>query len=297
MFSDANAASQPDPEVIKHMSEEDKKYSLVHKPVGARIEVAAAGPLANFIFAIIVFAGLYFTFGQYVPSSQIEMVQPNSPAQSAGLRPGDTIVRVNDAEIKDIRDLNEQINKAEEEIVVEYERDGVMNVVHVMPQVISEQSTRRMIGISLAMHKVQRGFFESWFYALQTTYRLSRDTLISVGEMLIGRRSADGLSGPIGIAKITGRVAAGGIEALIGLMAILSVSLGLINLFPIPMLDGGHLVFYFIEAITGRPVSAKKQEYAFRVGFLILMSLLIFTTLNDLGILSSFHKIIHKLGW
>lgn len=296
MFSDANAASVPDTAAISQMSEEDKKGSLAHKSVGARMQVSAAGPLANFLFSLIVLAASYSIFGQQVPAStaKIGMVLHGGPADAAGLQVGDVVVGINGRPVVNFMDLITQLNDSQGEMSLAYERAGARHDVQINPE---RQGARALIGVGPGADKMQRGFFESWVYAAQDTYHLAIMTAKGIGQMLLGQRSAEGLSGPIGIAKMTGEVAAGGMEALIWFMAFLSINLGVLNLFPIPVLDGGHLMFYLIEAITGRPVSEKAQEYAFRLGFLLFMGVFAFTTFKDVGSLGIVQKLMQKLGW
>ena len=292
MFSDANAASQPDTQAIQEMSEADKAVSLYHKTVWQRIAISAAGPLANYLLAIVLFAGIYSTIGQKVPSQEAKIgaVVSNFPAASAGLKDGDKIVALDDKSVANFSEVLDYINdKAEKPVKFTVEREGVLLSFEVTP------IARKELGKTVGRVGMVQGFdrnilnpFSSVFHAFNDTINITVNTLKSIGRMLTGQQSADGLSGPLGIANMVGDVAQRNVSDLFELAAFLSVSLGLLNFLPIPMLDGGHLLFYFIEAIRGKPVSEKAQEMAYRVGFGLILSLVVLTTWNDISRLKIF---------
>jgi regulator of sigma E protease len=292
MFSDLNPASQPDQKLIQEMSEEDKKVSLFHKSVWQRIGVSAAGPIANYLFAILLFGTLYIFVGQKIPAetSKIGQVVPKSIAEKVGLKSGDLVLAVNETPIQSFSELQKiiQVNPGRE-IKLYVQRDNQNFTVKAIPQSINTGSHPiGRLGITPSFNEVKRSALTAYFYAVYDAYDFSVKTLSHLGKMIIGEHSTENLSGPLGIASLTGEVARKGFIDLIWLTALLSINLGLINLLPIPMLDGGHLLFYFIEAVRGKPVSDKLQEWGYRVGFGFIMLLMLISTWNDLSNLKVF---------
>lgn len=298
MFGDSDASSRPG-EGLNELSEEEKRVTFFHKRLGQRVAIVAAGPLANFIFAVVLLTGLFSLYGQPFTPPEVGEVQPGSAAESAGFQPGDVIVRIGDTEIERFEQIQRIIAfNPNVPLEVAVERDGSELVLQVTPERVTDTDNfgnEREIG----RLGVRRGGFEyirhdpftAAYRAVGETYEISAATLRAVGEIITGRRSADELGGPIRIAQMSGQVAEIGIEPLIWFMALLSVNLGLINLFPIPMLDGGHLLFYAIEAVRGRPLGERAQEYGFRIGLALVLSLMIFVTWNDLANLQVFEFI------
>jgi regulator of sigma E protease len=293
-FGDENAASVPDTEAAAGMSEDEKKVSFVHKPVGSRAAVVAAGPIANFILAIAIFAVIFMTVGKQTTSARVDTIQPNSAAQAAGFQPGDLVVAINGEKVDNFSDMQRIVSvSAGETLNVEVERGGVPVTLKATPQLkelkdnFGNVHRLGVLGISRSMApgdiKTQKygpvaavveGAKETWFVVDRT--------LSYIGGVFTGRESADQLGGPIRIAQVSGQVATAGFVALMHLTAVLSVSIGLLNLFPIPLLDGGHLLFYGIEAVRGRPLSERAQEVGFRIGLAIVVMLMIFATFNDI---------------
>jgi len=292
---DANAASVPDRERLANMNEREKSGSLEQKSVGQRAAVVAAGPIANFILAILIFAGSFYFVGRYVTDPLVGEVQPGGAAQEAGFLAGDLIKSINGVEIDSFNEVPRLVGpNHDREMTFVVNRGGVEMTLKVTPRT-REQTDRfgnvyrsGMIGIVnsssesnlrvrqySALAALGAGVGETWFIITRT--------LGYLGDIIIGRQSADQLGGPIRIAKVSGEIATLGAAALINLAAILSVSIGLLNLFPIPMLDGGHLVFYAIEAIRGRPLSDRSQDMAFRFGLVLVMTLMVFATWNDVN--------------
>jgi regulator of sigma E protease len=293
-FGDENAASVPDTEAAAGMSEDEKKVSFVHKPVGSRAAVVAAGPIANFILAIAIFAVIFMTVGKQTTSARVDTIQPNSAAQAAGFQPGDLVVAINGEKVDNFSDMQRIVSvSAGETLNIEVERGGVPVTLKATPQLkelkdnFGNVHRLGVLGISRSMApgdiKTQKygpvaavveGAKETWFVVDRT--------LSYIGGVFTGRESADQLGGPIRIAQVSGQVATAGFVALMHLTAVLSVSIGLLNLFPIPLLDGGHLLFYGIEAVRGRPLSERAQEVGFRIGLAIVVMLMIFATFNDI---------------
>jgi regulator of sigma E protease len=293
-FGDDNAASVPDHEAAAAMSEADRKVSFVHKPVGPRAAVVAAGPIANFILAIVIFAAVFMTVGKQTTSARVDTVQPASAAQAAGFKPGDLVLAINGEKIGSFADMQRIVSvNAGEPLNIEVERDGVHVTLKATPQLrelkdnFGNKQRLGVLGISRSMapsdiktHKMNP--LQAVVAGVQETWYVIDRTLSYIGGVFTGREAADQLGGPIRIAQVSGQVASAGFVALMHLTAVLSVSIGLLNLFPIPLLDGGHLLFYAIEAIRGRPLSERAQEVGFRIGLAIVVMLMIFATFNDI---------------
>lgn len=292
-MGDADAASTPDRDRLATMNETEKAGSFEHKRVGQRAAVVAAGPIANFILAILIFAGTFYFVGRYVTDPLISRVQSGSAAEQAGLLPGDIIKSIEGIELEAFSDIPRIVGPNHGRVLkFVILRNGGELQFDVTPQ--SRERTDRfgnvqrmgMIGvINSAEESNQRvkqyGLVEAAGAGVGETWFIISRTLGYLGDIIIGRESADQLGGPIRIAKVSGDVATLGAAALINLAAVLSVSIGLLNLFPIPMLDGGHLVFYAFEAVRGKPLSERTQDVAFRVGLALVMMLMIFATWND----------------
>ncbi len=289
MYGDADASSLPSNSLVT-MSEEDRAVSFHHKRLWQRIAVVAAGPAANFIFAIVLLAGLFATVGQPFTPPDVGQVQPNSAAEQGGIKPGDTISEIDGRKIERFEDVQQAVRlNAGGVMKIVVRRDGRAVALDVTPQ-MTEMTDRfgnvhrvGMLGIGRSgVDYVQHDPATALGRAVEETWNLSVGTLKAIWQMIIGARATDELGGPLRIAQMSGEVAQGGIVAVVWFMAVLSVNLGLINLFPIPVLDGGHLLFYFAEAIRGRPLGQRAQEYGFRIGLALVLTLMVFATWNDL---------------
>lgn len=296
MFSDLNEASHPDFDTIQKMSDEDKEVSLFHKTVGQRIAISAAGPIANYILAIVLFTFLYGLTGYPVETKEVVVgyVAPESAAERAGVNADDLILKVGDQSVASFEELREVLQDKPNTLttltVQRKEREVVLEVT--TGSRLENGKNVGSLGVSKGKKTEDIPFYLAPWYAVKDTGRMTWGSLTAFGQMLIGERSADGLSGPIGIASIAGTVAQQkSVIELLYLSAFLSISLGLINLFPIPMLDGGHIMFYTIEAIRGRPLSDKMLDVAYKIGFGLVAFLILFSTWNDL----SQFKIVKKL--
>ncbi len=293
-FGDENAASVPDRDAASGMTEAEKKDSFQFKPVGSRAAVVAAGPIANFILAIAIFAIVFMTVGKQTTTARVDAIQPNSAAQKAGFQPGDLVLAINGSPIANFSEMQRIVSvSAGEPIRVEVERGGVPVTLKATPELKelkdSFGNVHRIgvLGISRSMApgdiKTEKaGPLQAVVMGAQETWFVVERTLTYIGGVFTGRESADQLGGPIRIAQVSGQVATAGFTALIHLTAVLSVSIGLLNLFPIPLLDGGHLLFYGIEAVRGRPLSERAQEFGFRIGLAVVVMLMIFATFNDI---------------
>ncbi|HET7849945.1 MAG TPA: RIP metalloprotease RseP [Pseudolabrys sp.] len=293
-FGDDNAASVPDRNAMAEMSEKEKGESFIYKPVAARAAVVAAGPIANFILAILIFAAIFTLYGKQSATARVDAVQPESPAATAGFKPGDLVVAIDGDKISSFSDMQRIVStSAGETLKIVVERGGKDVTLSATPALkeikdnFGNVHRLGVLGISRSMapgdvktervnplYAVGLGAKETWFVIDRT--------LSYIGGVFAGREAADQLGGPIRIAQVSGEVASVGFIPLIHLAAVLSVSIGLLNLFPIPLLDGGHLLFYGIEAARGRPLSERAQEVGFRIGLAIVVMLMIFATFNDI---------------
>ncbi len=293
-FGDENAASVPDHMAAAVMTEAEKSVSFIHKPVGSRAAVVAAGPIANFILAIAIFAGVFMTVGKQTTTARVDAIQLGSAAQAAGFQPGDLVLAINGNSIANFSEMQRVVSvSAGEPISVEVERGGTHVTLKATPELkelkdnFGNVHRIGVLGISRSMApgdiKTEKaGPLQAVVMGAQETWFVVERTLSYIGGVFTGRESADQLGGPIRIAQVSGQVATAGFIALIHLTAVLSVSIGLLNLFPIPLLDGGHLLFYGIEAARGRPLSERAQEVGFRIGLAIVVMLMIFATFNDI---------------
>ncbi|MDA7781523.1 RIP metalloprotease RseP [Candidatus Pelagibacter sp.] len=294
-FGDRNVYSQADNDkIIKEYSKEDQDKLFVLKPLYQRSLIVFGGPLANFLLAILIFFSVYTFAGKDFTPAVINEVQKDSPAMVAGLKDNDIVVSIDGNEVTSIMEVSKYIMMSTDEFinftVNRYDQDLTFRV---KPNIVEGEDnlgnkiSKRMVGIKLGAYNnevnhVKLGPAKALFYAVNEVYYVSTSSLKYIGSMLTGNGDSSQLGGPIRIAKISGQVAEFGILPFISLMAYISISLGLINLFPIPMLDGGHLMFYGIEKVLGRPLSQKTQEGFFRIGMFLLLSLMFFTTFNDL---------------
>ena len=294
-FGDRNVYSQADNDkIIKEYSKEDQDKLFVLKPLYQRALIVFGGPLANFLLAILIFFSVYTFAGKDFTPAVINEVQKDSPAMVAGLKDNDIVVSIDGNEVKSIMEVSKYIMMSTDEFinftVNRYDQDLTFRV---KPNIVEGEDnlgnkiSKRMVGIKLGAYNnevnhVKLGPAKALFYAVNEVYYVSTSSLKYIGSMIVGNGDTSQLGGPIRIAKISGQVAEFGILPFISLMAYISISLGLINLFPIPMLDGGHLMFYGIEKVLGRPLSQKTQEGFFRIGMFLLLSLMFFTTFNDL---------------
>lgn len=289
MFGDADAASKPG-EDLPGMSVEDKERSFHHKRLGQRTAIVFGGPLANFLLAIFILAIMFATVGQRVTPALISIVQPDGTAAASGMIPGDRITAIDDTEI-DRFEMVQRIVRAsvDQALIFTIERDGAVIELEITPLLVEitdrfgNQQKFGQIGVGRqGIEMVRHSPLKAVLAAVEETASLTMATLDALGQIISGERSADELGGPIRIAQVSGQVAEDGIVTVFWFMAVLSINLGLINLFPIPMLDGGHLLFYVYEAIAGKPLGERAQEYSFRVGLAMVLSLMIFATWNDL---------------
>ena len=301
-FGDRNVFSQSEQqEIINKYKEEDKNKLFILKPLYQRSLIVAAGPLANFVLAIIIFTIINMVSGKDMTPAIIDEVQENSPAFISGLKKNDKIISIDNKKVESILQVATFINTSTSEYIefLILRNDQEISLL-VKPNLVDGKDSlgnsvkKRMIGIKLSpplnneFKKKPLGPSKAIYYSLKEVWFVTTASLNYLGSMIIGSADTSQLGGPIRIAKITGQVAEYGIIPFFSIMAYISISLGLINLFPIPMLDGGHLMFYLIEKILGKPLSQKTQEGFFRIGLFLLFSLMFFVTFNDLRDLGLF---------
>ena len=300
-FGDRNVFSQTEQqEIINKYSEEDRQKLFILKPLYQRSLIVAAGPLANYVLAILIFTMIYMFVGKDLTPALINEVQKDSPAFVAGMKKNDKIIYIDNKKVESILEVSTFINISTTETIefVVLRNDQTISLL-VKPDLVDGKDTlgnsvkKRMIGIKLSplnnkYEKQPLGPSKAIYYSVKEVWFVTVTSLNYLGKMITGAADSSQLGGPIRIAKITGQVAELGIIPFLSIMAYISISLGLINLFPIPMLDGGHLMFYLIEKILGRPLNQKTQEGFFRIGLFLLFSLMFFVTFNDLKDLGLF---------
>ena len=294
-FGDRNVFSQAEQaELLKQYNETDQKKLFVVKPLYQRSLIVFGGPLANFLLAILIFTFIYMFAGKDFTPAKIDEVQKDSPAYVAGVQKNDVIHSINNQKVNSIMEVSTFINASTDEtITFKVLRNDIEFEFLISPTLITEKDPndnevkRKVIGIKLVplyneFNKEKLGPAKAIYYAAKETWFVTTSSLDYILSLFVGKGDTSQLGGPIKIAKITGEVAQFGFIAFLSITAYISISLGLINLFPIPMLDGGHLMFYAFEKVLGRPLTQRTQESFFRIGLFLLFSLMFFTTFNDL---------------
>ena len=300
-FGDRNVFSQADQEkIIKKYNEEDRKKLFVLIPLYQRVLIVFGGPLANFLLALVIFFSIYTFIGKDFTPAVINEVQSDSPAMVGGLKQNDVILEIDGNEVQSIMDVSKYIMMSTDDFIdFKVKRSYDELLLKIKPNIVLSEDNlgnkinKRVVGIKLGaqnneINHVKLGPAKAIYHAAHEVYYVSTSSLKYIGAMIFGKADTSQLGGPIRIAKISGQVAEFGLLAFISMMAYISISLGLVNLFPIPMLDGGHLMFYAFEKVLGRPLSQNTQEGFFRIGLFVLLSLMVFTTFNDLKDLGLF---------
>ena len=301
-FGDRNVYSQADhEEILKKYNEEEQKKLFILKPLYQRTLIVFGGPLANFLLALVIFFSIYTFVGKDFTPAVINEVQKDSPAMIGGLKQNDIILEIDDNKVESIMDVSKFITMSTDEIIdFKVKRSYDELILKIKPNIVlgednlGNKLNKRIVGIKLGAYNneinhVKLGPAKAIYHAAHEVYYVGISSLKYIGAMIFGKADTSQLGGPIRIAKISGQVAEFGVLAFISMMAYISISLGLVNLFPIPMLDGGHLMFYAFEKVLGRPLSQKTQEGFFRIGLFLLISLMFFTTFNDLKDLGFFN--------
>ncbi|MDO8398428.1 MAG: RIP metalloprotease RseP [Bradyrhizobium sp.] len=293
-FGDESEASTPSSETLSAMTAEERAGSFHHKKVGPRAAIVAAGPIANFLLAIVIFTCLFTFFGKPSTTARVDKVEAGSAADKAGFQAGDVVTSIDGKAIGSFSEMQRIVGtRAGEQLSFTIKRGDSSLQLQGTPQQREVKDTfgnvhrLGVLGITRATNPgdtvtervdpataLWLGVKETWFVVERT--------MAYIGGIFTGREAADQVGGPIRIAQISGQVATIGVAALIHLAAVLSISIGLLNLFPVPLLDGGHLLFYAVEAVRGRPLSDRAQEFGFRIGLGLVLMLMVFATYNDI---------------
>jgi regulator of sigma E protease len=292
-FGDDSEASTPSSEALAGMTEEERAGSFHHKNVGPRAAIVAAGPIANFLLAIVIFTCLFTFFGKPSTTARVDQVEAGSAAAAAGFQVGDVVTAIDDKPIGSFSDMQRIVGvRAGEPLVFTIKRgDSTLQLrgTPELKEVKDPFGNAHRLGVLGITRKTSAGEVTTervdpatalWLGVKETWFVIDQ-TLSYIGNVFTGRASADQIGGPIRIAQISGQVATLGITPLLHLAAVLSISIGLLNLFPVPLLDGGHLLFYAAEIARGRPLSERSQEYGFRFGLVLVLMLMVFAFYND----------------
>src|SRR5581483_85589 len=283
-------ASTPDHEAAAAMTEAERAVSFNFQPLPSRAAVVAAGPIANFILAIVIFSGIFMVYGKQTMSARVDTVTPGSAAAAAGFQPGDVVVAIDGRKIDDFADMQHIVStSAGETLRVEIDRGNTRRTLTAVPELKEVKdafgNVHRVgqLGISRAtVPGTPVSFPTAIGLGVERTWSVLEQTFGYLGRMFAGRESPDQVGGVLRIGQVLGQAASLGFATLLDVTAVLSVSIGLLNLFPIPLLDGGHLLFYGIEAVRGRPLSERAMDIGFRIGLAIVVMLMIFATFNDI---------------
>jgi len=291
---DANAASVPDPDAAEETDPALRPHLFTSKSVWQRMAVVVAGPAANIIFTFLILYAMLLGYGRFTLAPVVGEVAPQSPAAIAGLEPGDEFISVDGYAIRGFEDVQRIVSTApERQVPLVIERGGEQMTLTLTPR--AEMATTRFgrdikvgrIGVSREVGEgdlilYRPGPVEAIGMTYEEIWFIVDRTLDFLGDIFIGRADLDQVAGPVGMAQVSGEVATLGLLALVNLTALLSLNIGIINLFPVPMLDGGHLMYYLYEAVRGRPLSQRVQEIGYRIGFALVCTLMIATVINDL---------------
>ena len=293
-FGDDSEASTPDMETLGNMTAEEQAGSFHHKRVGPRAAIVAAGPIANFLLAIVIFAGMSLYFGKPSSIPRVDVVQADSVAASSGFQVGDVVTSIDGTSIESFADMQRIVStNAGSKLTFRVKRDDALITLSATPalkEVKDIFGNSHRIGVLGIQYNAQPsdpktkpvGYAESLKIGVEQVWFIVDGTFKFVGSLFVGAGSTGDLGGPLRIAQLSGQAASLGFQFLLQLCAALSVSIGLLNLFPVPLLDGGHLLFYSVEAARGRPLSTRAQEMGSRIGLGLVLMLMVFVTYNDI---------------
>ncbi|QOZ25811.1 Metalloprotease MmpA [Bradyrhizobium ivorense] len=293
-FGDDSEASTPSTEKLATMTAEEREGSFHHKTVGKRAAIVVAGPVANFILGALIFAGMALYYGKPSTIARVDGIVADSAAAAAGFKVGDVILEIDGSPIQSFADMQRVVgSSAGSKLAFRVKRDGEVvsfNATPALKEVKDPFGNAHRIGVLGIEHKAQTGeatsvpvgVVESLRIGVEQVWYIISSTFKFLGSLFVGTGNPGEVSGVLGIAKLSGQAASAGFQFVVNLCAILSVSIGLLNLFPIPLLDGGHLMFYGAEVLRGRPLSERTQEVGFRIGLGLVLMLMVFATYNDI---------------
>ena len=290
MFGDRNPASIVDKDKIKKMTAAEKKVSFYYQNVYKRMAIVLAGPMANFILAVLLLTIIFRVQGMTVVLPIVDDLVETGAAKEAGLKIGDKITKINNKKIKNFSELQQIVSiSADEELEIFIQRNNKELSFNVTPKSLTSKDffgndvKIGMIGVQSGQYEYTKlGTFDSFTRANIETYNISTAVLGALRDLIIGKRSIKELGGPVKIAQYSGKSVSMGIMVVIWFIAMISINLGVLNLLPLPILDGGHFLYYVIEAMKGKPLSEKSQQLGFQFGFAIVLTLMLFTTYNDI---------------
>ena len=291
---DANGASMTDDAAVGAMPADERALTFAAAPIWKRAATVAAGPIANFILAIVIFSAVFFALGRSVLAPRVDSVAAGSAAEVAGFLPGDIVLEIDGQKIGSFNDLQRIVTTSPDKaltFLVDRAGKGVsLTATPRLKELDSPLGKSRvgLLGVQAGgkpedWRTETYGLVDSVKLAVNETWFVVRQTAGYLGGLAIGKESPDQLSGPAGLAQVSGEMAKLGIAPLLNLVAILSISIGLLNLAPVPLLDGGHLMFYLIEAIRGRALNERAQEIGFRIGIAMVGGLMVLATYNDIA--------------
>jgi regulator of sigma E protease len=293
-FGDESEASTPSAETLSSMTAEERAGSFHHKKVGPRAAIVAAGPIANFILGALIFAGMALYYGKPSTIARVDGLVAEGAAAAAGFKIGDVVVQIDGTPIESFNDMQRVVvMNGGSQLVFKVKRDGEIVSLNATPKLQERKDqfgNKQKVGVLGVEHKAQFGeaattpvgFLEALKIGVDQVWFIIASTFKFLGSLFVGHGNPQDVSGVLGIAKMSGQAASAGFQFVINLCAVLSVSIGLLNLFPIPLLDGGHLMFYAAEVLRGRPLSERTQEMGFRIGLGLVLMLMVFATYNDI---------------
>lgn len=296
-FGDESEASTPSSTTLEAMNAQERDQSFHHKPVVKRAAIVAAGPIANFILSIVIFTTLFTVFGKPSTTARVDSIQEGSAAAAAGFQSGDIVTAIDGQPITSFTEMQRTVSVGPgQKLTFTIRRGEALQDLVATPElreVKDNFGNAHRIGVLGITRATQPNDVttervnpaRAFVLGVKETWFVVERTLSYIGGVVAGREAADQVGGPLRIAQISGQVATIGIVALINLAAVLSISIGLLNLFPVPLLDGGHLMFYAAEALRGKPLPERAQEMGFRIGLGLVLMLMVFATYND------FHQI------
>ncbi len=293
-FGDESEASTPSSQTLAAMTAEERAGSFHHKKVGPRAAIVVAGPIANFILGALIFAGMALYYGKPSTIARVDGVVADGAAAAAGFKIGDVVVQIDGKPIESFADMQRIVAmNAGSALAFQVKRDGAIVALTATPALLERKDpfgNSHRLGVLGVEHKAQAGeasttpvgVGEALKIGVEQVWFIITSTFKFLGSLFVGQGNPNEVSGVLGIAKMSGQAASAGFQFVINLCAVLSVSIGLLNLFPIPLLDGGHLMFYAAELVRGRPLSERTQEMGFRIGLGLVLMLMVFATYNDI---------------